>query len=89
MTNYFTPKQNREYEIYDFRRAKQETIESLAAFHRNLRQLAVIYQFDDVEREIKTRIVQSCSYHKLRAKALENPSYTLTQLLDAGKAMEL
>ena len=32
--------------------------------------------------------MQSCSSHKLRTKALENPSYTLTQILDAGKAME-
>ena len=51
--------------------------------------MAVTCEFDDVDREIKTQIVQSCSSHKLRTKALENPSYTLTQLLDAGKAMEL
>ena len=42
-----------------------------------------------MDREIKTQIVQSCSSHKLRTKALESPSYTLTQLLDAGQAMEL
>ena len=40
-------------------------------------------------REIKTQIVQSCSSHNLRTEALENLSYTLTQLLDVGKAMEL
>ena len=54
-----------------------------------LRQLAVTCEFADVDREIKTQIVQSCSSHKLRTKALENPSYFLTQLLDAGRAMEL
>jgi len=89
LTNYFTPKQNREYEIYVFRQAKQESSESISAFHTRLRQLAVTCEFDNVDREIKTQIVQSCSSHKLRTKALENPSYTLTQLLDAGKAMEL
>ena len=89
LTNYFTPKQNREYEIYVFRQAKQENNENLSAFHTRLRQLAVTCEFNDVDREIKTQIVQSCSSHKLRTKALENPSYTLTQLLDAGKAMEL
>ena len=88
LTNYFTPKQNREHEICVFRQAKQENDENLAAFHTRLRQLAVTCEFDDVDREIKTQIVQSCSSHKLRTKALENPSYTLTQLLDAGKAME-
>ena len=89
LTNYFTPKRNREYEIYVFRQAKQESNESISPFHTRLRQLAVTCEFDDVDREIKTQIVQSCSSHKLRTKALENPSYTLTQLLDAGKAMEL
>ena len=88
LTNYFTPKQNREYEIYVFRQAKQELSSvSISAFHTRLRQLAVTC--GDVDREIKTQIVQSCSSHKLRTKALENPSYTLAQLLDAGKAMEL
>ena len=86
LTNCFTPKK---CEIYVFRQAKQENNESLSAFHTRLRQLAVACEFDDVDREIKTQIVQSCSSHKLRTKALENPSYTLTQLLDAGKAMEL
>ena len=57
LTNYFTPKQNREYEIYVFRQAKQEANESLAAFHTRLRQLVVTCEFDDVDREIKTQIV--------------------------------
>ena len=89
LTNYFTPRQNREYEIYVFRQAKQENNESISAFHTRLRQLAITCKFRDVDREIKTQIVQSCSSHKLRTKALENPSYTLTQILDSGKAMEL
>ena len=89
LTNYFTPRQNREYEIYVFRQAKQENNETISAFHTRLRQLAVICEFDDIDREIKTQIVQGCSSHKLRKKVFENPSYTLTQLLDAGKAMEL
>lgn len=77
------------YEIYVFRQAKQESNESISAFHTRLRQLAVTCEFADVDRGIKTQIVQSCSSHKLRTKALENLSYTLTQLLDAGRAMEL
>jgi len=66
LTNYFTPKQNREYEIYVFGQAKEENNESLAAFHTRLRQLAVTCKFGDVDREIKTKIVQSYSSHKLR-----------------------
>ena len=54
-----------------------------------LRQLAVTCEFADVDHEIKIQIVQSCCSHKLCTKALENPSYFLTELLDAGRAMEL
>lgn len=45
LTNYFTPKQNREYEIYVFRQAKQESNETISAFHTRLRQLAVTCEF--------------------------------------------
>ena len=89
LTNYFTSRQHCEYEIYVFRQAKQEHNESISAFHTRLRQLSITCEFNDVDREIKTQIVKSCSSHKLRTEALENPSYTLTQLLDAGKATEL
>ena len=67
LKNYFTPRQNREYEIYVFRKAKQESNEAKAT-SSNLA---------DVDHEIKTQIVQSCSSHKLSTKALENPSYFL------------
>ena len=89
LTSYFTPRENREYEIYVFRQAKQEAGETITAFHTRLRQLALTCDFGDVEREIKTQIVQNCSSHKLRMKALEKPTLTLTELLDTGKAMEL
>ena len=36
LTNYFTPKNYREYEVYVFRKAKQESHESLSAFHTRL-----------------------------------------------------
>ena len=46
-------------------------------------------EFANTDREFKTQIVQNCLSHKLRMKALQNPDLTLTQLLDAGKAMEM
>ncbi len=89
LTNYFTPKKNREYEVYVFRKAKQESDGNISAFHTRLRRLAMTCEFADTDREIKTQIVQNCLSHKLRSKALQNPDLTLTQLLDAGKAMEM
>ena len=89
LTNYFTAKKNREYEVYVFRKAKQESDECISAFHTRLRRLAVTCEFANADREIKTQIVRNCLSHKLRMKALQNPGLTLTQLLDAGKAMEM
>ena len=43
LTNYFTPKKNREFEVYVFRKAKQESDESIAAFHTRLRRLAMTW----------------------------------------------
>ena len=51
LTNYFTPRQNREYEIYVYRQAKQENNEIISVFHTRLKQLAVTCEFDDVDRE--------------------------------------
>ena len=57
LTNYFTPKTNREYEVYVFRKAKQESDESISEFHTRLRRLAMICEFANTDREIETQIV--------------------------------
>ena len=36
LTNYFTSRRNREYEIYVFRQANQENNETISAFHTRL-----------------------------------------------------
>ena len=89
ITDYFTQKKNREYEVYVFRKPKQESDESISAFHTRLRRLAMTCEFANTDREINTQIVQNCLSHKLCMKALQNPDLTLTQLLEAGKAMEM
>uniref|UniRef100_H2ZXD0 Gypsy retrotransposon integrase-like protein 1 n=1 Tax=Latimeria chalumnae TaxID=7897 RepID=H2ZXD0_LATCH len=87
LTAYFTPKQNIEYEVYVFRQAKQEQGENLAAYHTCLRKLAMTCNFTDVDREIKSQIVQTCLSAKLHRRALGDPGVTLTQLIEIGKAM--
>ena len=51
LTNYFTPKKNREYEVYVFCKAKQESNESISAFHTRLRQLAMTCEFASTDSE--------------------------------------
>ena len=72
-----------------FLKAKQESDESIAEFHTRLRKPAMTCGFENTDREIKTQIVQNCLSHKLRMRALQNPDLTLTQLLDAGKVLEM
>ncbi len=67
---YFVPKVNTIYEEYQFRQAKQCSNESLASYHTRLRQLAKHCGFTDVDKEIRTQIVFSCTSHKLRLRAL-------------------
>ena len=45
-------------------------------------------EFTDADREIKSQVIQEFSSSKLRQKALSDPSISLHQLLDYGKAME-
>ncbi|CAC5359617.1 unnamed protein product [Mytilus coruscus] len=87
LTEYFAPKKNVEYEIYKFRQAKQETDETIDAFHTKLRQLSVNCEFTD-DNQVKSQIVQGCSSSRLRRKALRE-DMTLEQLLLSARALEL
>ena len=56
----FKPKRNVEYEIYQFRQAKQADSETLDAFHIKLKQLCQYCEFVNDTREIKSQIIQNC-----------------------------
>ena len=57
--------------------------------HDYLRQLASSCEFASVDKEIKTKMILSCSSSRLRRRALREPTITLKGLLDLGRAMEL
>ena len=87
LTNYFSPKKNIEYEVHMFRQVKQMSGETIDRFHTRLRKLAKTCEFTDVEREIKTQIIQGCLSQRLRRRALRE-TISLTQLLDYGRWLE-
>ncbi|KAJ8037230.1 hypothetical protein HOLleu_17995 [Holothuria leucospilota] len=87
LTEYFQPKQNTEYAIFKFRQAKQGENEMLYMFATRLRQLAKYCQFVDVDKEIKSQIIQSCSSSRLRRNVLKKPNLTLTEILDLVRAL--
>ena len=88
-TEYFNPKKNVEYEIYTFRQARQNTGESINAFRSRLCQLSATFEFGDVDKEIKSQIILSCSSKRLRRKALRDTTMTLETLLNEARALEI
>ena len=89
LTEYFDPKKNVEYEIYTFRQARQNTGESINAFRSRLCRLSATFEFGDVDKEIKSQIILSCSSKRLRRKALRDTNMTLETLLNEARALEI
>lgn len=88
LTDHFSPKKNRTFEIYKFRQAQQLDGESVDQFYTRLRQLASTCQFTDTDSEIRTQIIQRCLSTKLREAALRDDAISLVKLLDHGRALE-
>jgi hypothetical protein len=72
LTEYFAPKQNVLYERHRFRQAKQRVDESIDQLHTRLRHLGATCDFDDLDDEIRTQIVEHCRSTRLRRKALRD-----------------
>ena len=89
LTEYFSLTKNIEYEVYVFRKEKQEIGETLDTYHTRLRRLAATCDFTDIDREIKTQIVQNCSSCRLRRRALRDADFSLSAMLAEGRAIEL
>ena len=89
LSAYFQPKQNVAYEEYQFRQAKQDTSETIMAYYTRLKHLAQTCEFTNVDREIKSQIIQHCIWTKLRRKALSDSNISLSDLLHFGKTMEI
>ncbi|KAL5014626.1 hypothetical protein ScPMuIL_008896 [Solemya velum] len=89
LEKYFIPKRNKEYDVYQFRKAKQKVGENVTTYNTRLRKLAEYCEFADIEAEIKSQIVQSCSSARLRRRALRDGDMTLENLLTLARAFEL
>ena len=88
LTDHFEPKRNIDFETFKFRQAKQEPEETVDAFCTRLRLLANTCDFTDPPRELKAQILQGCSSHRLRRRALRE-DMTLDKLLETARSLEL
>ena len=89
LNDYFIPKRNKEYDIYKFRQSKQEPGESIDTYHTKLRKLAENCEFANVDDEIKSQIIHSCSSTRLRRRALRENEINLEQLLKLARSFEI
>ena len=89
LTEYFSPRRNREYEIYTFRQAKQNQLEDIAAYITRLLQLAATCEFTNIDAEIKSQMIQGCLSTRLRRKALIDRTLTLDAIVVLGRSTEL
>ena len=88
LDEYFLPKKNVDYEVFQFRQAVQMPGETDEQFATRLRKIAVNCEFTDVKREIKTAIIQHCLSKRLRRFALREADLTLDGLLTKARSLE-
>ncbi len=87
LDDYFTPKKNVDFETFKFRTATQQEGENVDQYTTRLRKLAQNCEFTDIDRELKSTIIQNCSSKRLRRIALRD-DLTLTVLLAKARSME-
>ena len=63
--------------------------ETIDEFHTRLRGMSRHCQFHDVDREIKSQIIQKCRSEKVREKGLADPTINLEDLVKFGRNLEL
>ena len=85
---YFLPKKSVDFEIFQFRQAKQRPDETVSQYATRLRQLAAHCEFNNVDTEIKSAIIQNCASKRLHRYAFREENLTLTSLLSKASALE-
>ena len=88
LDEYFLPKKNVTYEVFQFRQAVQHPNETIDQYATRLRKLAEHCEFADTDSEIFATIIQHCSSTRLRRYALREDDLTLDTLLPKARAME-
>ncbi len=83
------PKKNVDYEIFQFRQAAQAPGEAVEQFTTRLRKLAANCEFHDVNKEIKSAIIQNCQSKRLRRYALREEALSLDNLLAKARSLEV
>ena len=79
---------NVDYEIFQFRQATQRPEETVDQFVTRLRKLAVHCEFGNLEKELRSAVIQQCKSKRLRRYALREDELTLDKLLSKARVLE-
>ena len=88
LDKYFSPKKYVDYEIFQFRQAVQHKGETVDQFATRLRKLGANCEFHDLDKELKSAIIQNCQSKRLRRYALREEALTLNALLAKARSLE-
>ena len=88
LTEYFQPKRNSSYEVFNFRKATQKEGETVDQFTARLRELSLHCEFTNLDREIKSQTELGTNCKKLRRYAFRNPDLKLEDLLLYGRTFQ-
>ena len=72
LNTHFLSQMNTEYAIYKFRTRTQKQGETLDMYVTELKKLAKFCNFQNLDCELKSQIIQNCRSAKLRTQSLEN-----------------
>ena len=89
LDNYFMPKKNVDYEIFQFRQAPQKAGETVDQFVTRLRKLAINCEFTNLDKELKSAVIQRCESKHLRRYGLRETDMTLEKLLAKARSLEI
>ena len=85
LDTYFNPKKNIDFETFKFRQATQQESETVNQF---VTRLAATCESTDLDKELKSAVIQHCQSKQLRHFALREENLTLDKLLTKARALE-
>ena len=87
LTEHFSPTENKDMAIFDFRQVTQQSGESIDEFYRRLKEKSSLCGFHDEDNEIKTQIIHKTADSRLRRKALRE-QLSLKDVIKYRKTLE-
>ena len=88
LDEYFSPKKNVDYQVFQFCQAVQQPGETVDQFVTRLRKLAATCKVGDVAKEIKLAVIQNCLSKRLRRYVLREDALTLDNLMAKARSLE-